>query len=122
MNVKFQSTQSVIRMRLILALTSILLLAGSFLVSARATEANTDAVTQLGLGWYWQDGRNGTSLQNTNQALTNGDQIGFETQLFNSINAARTARGLAPVKVHNKLRTSARVCATDGPDEPFQCD
>ncbi|MBI3537665.1 MAG: hypothetical protein HY070_08930 [Chloroflexi bacterium] len=95
--------------RAVIALT--ILFALISLASARATEASTDAVTQLALGWFLPDARTGVSTQKTSQAVARGDAIGFETQLLTSLNSARVARGLAPLKVMDKLRKSARAYA-----------
>ncbi len=73
-----------------------------------AAIAKGQTVSQVGVGWYLPDGRSGVSTQRAAQTFANGDAVGFESQLFAQVNAARVARGLAPLKVNDKLKKNAR--------------
>ncbi|MBI3536305.1 MAG: CAP domain-containing protein [Chloroflexi bacterium] len=84
-----------------------------------ATEASrAPALTQIGVGWYFNDGNAGTAFQPTGNdspiiAASISDTIGFERQLLALINRARAERGLLLLRSNETLTLAARVHARE---------
>src|SRR5712692_7744327 len=84
------------------------------LVGASNIQA-ASGVTQRSVGWYLLDATFGLANQNlpTPDPLTATDEIGFERQLYASINQTRASYGLPPLALVSALKKSARAHSKD---------